>query len=192
MLEYWFPTPIWSFKLSGDIDYEEALKFCHNLSNETEGVQYSNEGGWQSSHYDISFINKTPLKIIFEKITKNFDFVLKDLNTNYKLNFGNIWININNFQHFNRKHWHPNSEFSGVFYLTNNNSEIIFFREKDPMLLLLKSLQSDAQNDLTFDCCSYTPTQGHLLIFPGFLEHMVKKNNSTQPRVSVAFNIIKV
>jgi uncharacterized protein (TIGR02466 family) len=81
-------------------------------------------------------------------------------------------------------HTHGHSDLSGVYYIkTNTRDGNIYFNS--PLSLLSHSfcfehIPSQAQ---------YTPEVGKIIMFPGWLEHGVKSNDSDEERISISFNI---
>ena len=79
-----------------------------------------------------------------------------------------IWFNVNGFGAYHNWHSHGGVNIVGVFYIsTPQNSGNIEFK----------------------DGSSIEPYPGLLLIFPARVEHRVQPSQSTQERVSMAFNI---
>ena len=83
----------------------------------------------------------------------------------------NGWLNVidnkaHNLPHHHQKH---TEEFSGVFYLTSNNSQINFTQIGEVFELV--------------------PQQFDLLIFPACLVHYVFPSESEEKRISYAFNL---
>lgn len=89
---------------------------------------------------------------------------------NYKID--SIWFNINGPGHYNRWHTHRIRKHAAVLYVqVPENSGHIEFRQKHQVHKIY-------------------PTVGQLLVFPSDLEHRVLMNNSTENRISVAFNLL--
>ena len=133
ILEQWFAVPIWydSFKGIRDQEYIDAINFCNSLSLNSDGRRVSNIGGWQSNDLFYRDIIDTPLQVFFEQIEFSIKDVQLDLGIQRRLFIDNMWININNLNNSNSPHIHPACSISGVFYLTNNNSNIVFTRSTD-------------------------------------------------------------
>ena len=76
-------------------------------------------------------------------------------------------------------HDHRPDVLSGVYYIKATGNE--------GNLRLMNPLTYDNfVNDLSFDI---TPLTGKLVLFPGWLKHQVLQNNSTNERISLAFNL---
>jgi hypothetical protein len=95
------------------------------------------------------------------------------LKINFNTEVSHQWLNVISENGFNVPHTHGNTnKMSGVFYLTKENSNIIFyggFGRKDNITEIKPEL---------FD----------LIIFPSYLTHLVAPSLSKSKRVSLAFN----
>lgn len=102
------------------------------------------------------------------------------------------WINVNPPGAHNVPHDHPGSFWSGVYYVKNDQptgdpsggGTITFIDARSapagqPLVRApaLKGLQS------------LHPQPGTLLLFPSTLKHLVSPNDSTEDRISIAFNV---
>lgn len=190
MVDFLFPIPLWKFSLDvAEENYTKAISYCKQFYNKDPGVQYTNVGGWQSPHMTGSEVRFTPLKLFFNQIDDKANDILHSFNSKSNFEISNFWINVNFLGNKNSKHWHPSSDLSGVFYLTDKNSKLVFFREKDHMMFLMEKLSSYSYKNINLFSNYYEPKKGDVYIFPSFLEHLVEENTDPQPRVSVAFNI---
>lgn len=194
ILEQWFATPTWYdvFSNISEKEYNDAINYCNDLSRISPGRVISNVGGWQSESLLYEDIKETPLRVFFEQLKPAVKEALTALGVLRELPINNIWININGTNNGNRSHDHPNSSISGVFYLTQNNSEIIFHRNRDIAEYHLEWLESNRKTNLSNTTVSYSPKRGQYLIFPSWLMHSVRPNISTEKRISIAFNVATV
>lgn len=190
-LELWFPTPIWygMYEDICDEQYTSAIEYCKGIAARHPGRALSNIGGWQSGNLFYKDAINTPLQIFFDKIKPKVKQALLELGVMYNYDIENFWININYKGCSNHYHDHAGSAISGVFYLTKNNSEIVFKRLRDINTYHLASIYSDKETFLSSDTVSYTPQQGQFIIFPPWLMHKVETNNNDDERISIAFNV---
>ena len=82
---------------------------------------------------------------------------------------------------------HADTDISGVFYINAvKDSGKIFFRNPSPNVLYhkLTFLTNEIDSEV-----SYLPVVGRMILWPGYLDHMVSKNKSDGERISVTFNI---
>lgn len=175
-----FSTPIWAFKTDASLEADTAV--CLAMRSENTGVKKSNMGGWQSeilNEQDVKNKFPTTFKFIDAAINK----VAAELNTKYKIK--EAWVNLNDKNHFNYGHVHPQSTVSGCMYLKVNSTsgQIVF---TNPTASVHYSLPRDI--DGFWGAFNVSPTVGNLIIFPSYLEHYVEPNLSDETRVSIAFN----
>jgi len=94
-----------------------------------------------------------------------------------------MWANKTSKQGFHRIHYHPNSYFSGVFYLSSGAPTVF----KDPNIFRAASLLNVASNEPKEN--AYYTEPGSLLIFPSWLYHGTH-DNDTDSRMTISFNTL--
>jgi len=81
-------------------------------------------------------------------------------------------------------HTHGHNDLSGVYYIkTDNKDGNLFFN--NPLTLLTHSYSFEHIPQQL----EYLPEEGKIVLFPGWLEHGVKTNNTDKERISISFNI---
>ena len=113
--EYHFPTQVYIKDISNAIQLNQYLEQkIIQWSQQNKGVSKTNAGGWHSETDMNKREEYNPLtKELFnmqEKIFKKEHLSLKPV-------LGNMWANVNYPGCFNRPHIHPNSLFSGVYFI---------------------------------------------------------------------------
>jgi len=106
---------------------------------------------------------------------------------NYKLHMTNSWLNVTQPNQSHEMHNHTNSIVSGVLYIKTNDStpSITFSRLTSPMLLHLMAEETNFFNSLDWEI----PVEDNcIVIFPSQCFHYVKKNVTSNERISIAFN----
>lgn len=84
------------------------------------------------------------------------------------------------------KHSHCNSYWSGVLYLTDDTSPILFHREKRATIVLdVETITEYSSNEV-----AHTPSMGQVVFFPSHMSHQVSRNRTEEDRFSIAFNIL--
>ena len=189
--EYCFPTPIWNYELDtgNKSQFDEAIKYCYEVRRNNPGRVISNVGGWQSNPMQYTDVIDTPLAPFFNEILPLLNELAVEVAIPRALGFDNIWININKKGNKNKLHYHPNSFFSGVFYLTDKNSKIKFVKNHDVSTWWQDCVQSKGGTMSTFNEIEYNPQAGNLLLFPAWLQHLVDDQEYDSERISIAFNI---
>ena len=105
----------------------------------------------------------------------------------YKLHMTNSWLNVTQEQQAHDLHNHNNSVLSGVLYIKTKDStpSITFSRVNPPMLLNFTSTEPTFSNTLEWEL----PVEDNcIIIFPSQCFHYVKKNTTSNERISIAFN----
>ena len=189
--ENWFPVPIWFSVLPTitDDDNQKAILFCKKKQEESQGRVISNVGGWQSEDLYFDDIKGTPLEKYMSYIEGLVSGCLIDLGMDGNFFIANTWININNTSNKNNLHTHPRAVLSGCFYLTDDNSNLVFQRPVGIDTYFLETYKSKNNTYLSHTNVSYSPSSRNVYLFPGWLPHSVEENTSNKERISVAFNV---
>ena len=204
-LDYLFPTPIWWVDLD-HINIKEMQDICYGIAENMETKERSNRGllNYQSPDF---FGEKLCLeeddefgklaRSIKEFGNKAFDSFESCVTT---LEFANIWININNKGGYNEVHTHPGSLMSGAFYVKVPPEEkgdcgSITFHKNAMEGYVTHSLGlaedlSKAEAPHTHATMSYPPKEGRLVLFPSWISHGVRENETEEDRISISFNLI--
>ena len=99
----------------------------------------------------------------------------------------NCWLNLALLGEYQEYHLHEFSDFSLVYYpIVDENTGAIVFRDSTEkrMTPISPKTHSDANNTTW----KYNPIRHDLIIFRSYQEHMVLKNKSNSPRVSISAN----
>ena len=106
---------------------------------------------------------------------------------------GNMWANINPPGGMNMPHIHPNSLFSGVYYVKSqpNCGRLKIFDPRPGIQFNMPSRkQGNPGKDFWRDA-SIEPMTGRIIMFPAWLWHSVEENKSNDIRISVSFNFLQ-
>ena len=168
---------------------QPLLEWIYEYQKTKESIQLSNRGGWQSpSNFwkESSFV-------------KYFEYIISCINSstefyNYKFEFSNMWININQKGDYNIEHDHPESTLSGVFWIKTSpecgslvfNSPKCFVESK-----LLSNIDDNFKKIVNYyETFTFTPHDGIMVLFPSHMRHYVELNQSNEDRISIAFNLV--
>ena len=188
MIQDLFKVPLYYTNLT--LDNEVMAKYCLSMSKKDKGCIRSNEGGWQSNNLQGSH---PILNNLFVSIQEHSNIFNKQLDFKRPLNIGNIWININGYKDFNKLHNHPDSTFSGVYYVkTPKDCGNIYFDHPsyDTFQYDWDPLPKNQYNLYNTTQCFYPSIVGRLYIFPSWLNHYVQPNlNKKEKRISISFNL---
>jgi hypothetical protein len=118
------------------------------------------------------------LSIIVENLKDFF------IDTSFKVELTEIWENSYKENDFQENHIHTNSDFSFVVYKEVKESKTLFF---SPNHFLIDSFYKKSFLEKYFKTTFFPKcTKNQIIIFPSFLEHMVKKNNDS---ITIAGNL---
>ena len=159
-------------------------------SQKDQGIKRTNLKGWHSE----TDMHKIPVfKPLVDELFKMQHEIYKEEWLDKEPTMGNMWANINPPGAMNRPHIHPNSHFSGVYYIKapKNSGQIVF---NDPRTLshmlmptrIEKTPPSHLWREVRVD-----PLEGRIIMFPSWLWHCVDPNESNDIRISVSFNFIQ-
>ena len=179
------------------MNIENLIKeiYKYKESYDADGRKISNVGGYQSWDFNWDIIE--PNNIEYKELNSLFSSIQNNLlNITYgaeaSVNISNAWVSINHKHDYNRRHQHPNSIFSGVFYLQNpedSESIIKFHRSREfSDYLMSRYINHDLDHSYWSEAFEIFPKAGDLLIFPSYMFHEVYPNRSESPRISIAFN----
>lgn len=179
-----FPTPVAFSKFERELTKEELL-FLKNQE------QKANTGNTTSADRKIlEHALMTELRASIQNaIDKYFQEVYRPA-FDVKLRITQSWMNYSEPGQFHHKHAHPNSFLSGCFYpqADKNIDKLYFFNEPYHRI----RIHSEDFNAYNSDSWWLPVGTGDIVIFPSSLTHMVEKVDSTETRISLAFNTFPV
>jgi uncharacterized protein (TIGR02466 family) len=188
--ELYFATPIY-IKDVGTQEFNTQLEQnIINWSKQNKGILRTNIKGW---HSETNMHEKPEYKMLVDMLYEAQNFIYNDELLDNEPYLGNMWANINPPGGYNRPHTHPNSLWSGVYYVrTSNNSGNLKIEDHRPCSLILKPKrkQGDLQKHL-WNEVNFEPIAGRLIMFPSWLNHSVEVNQSNDIRISVSFNFLQ-
>ena len=185
MIEHLYTTPVYSNFAK---DYQSLN---YHIDKVIDKVDFNYKKEWGATHYmSTDFMKKINIikKLGLNKIEKEIDTHLR----NYcnELNFpmrdyaSESWFakfEKGNYAHI---HNHGFADISGAYYYkTNGEDGDFFFESPNPYLSTSECYIPLSQR------WEYKPQEGKILLFPGWLKHGVKTNNTDNTRISLAFNI---
>jgi len=188
--ELYFPTPIYIADIKHPTLNQELERDILAWSNRDKGITRTNIQGW---HSDTN-MNELP------EYAKLVDMLYSAQRTIYDQEYyesepflGNMWANINPPGGSNRAHIHPNSLWSGVYYVkAPQNSGQLKIEDPRSVALMSRPRQKDVPKpDRLLREHHYEPKTGRLIMFPSWLNHCVDPNNSNDIRISVSFNFMQ-
>jgi len=188
--ELYFATPVY-VKDVGTPEFNAQLEQnIINWSRQDKGVQKTNVNGW---HSPTDMHEKPEYKMLVDILYQAQQFIYKDESLHNEPFLGNMWANINPPGGYNRAHTHPNSLWSGVYYVKAPiNSGHLKVEDPKPCINISRPKRKQGQlpkhlwNEVHFE-----PIAGRLIMFPSWLNHCVDTNQSNDIRISVSFNFLQ-
>lgn len=191
-----FPTPILGRKIA---DAEETNRRLREIILERAdgdaGVQQSNVGGWHSAADLFAWP--------FPETQQVLQWISDAAGTLTAASTGSSqpppmtvraagWANVSRSGDYNLPHTHPDSMWSGVYYVDPGTSP-----EGDPTSGLIEFLDPrtgadsiSVPGDPFGDKFSIRPEAGLLLMFPSWLCHYVHVYKGEDVRISISFNVL--
>ena len=188
--ELHFPTPIYQFDIKDQSLNIQLEKDILNWMNQDKGVSRTNVKGWHS-HTNMH------TKAEFAKLTKALHEaqfkIYKEEHLDSEPFLGNMWANVNPPGGMNRAHQHPNSLWSGVYYIKvpKNSGNL---KIDDPRSVACMSRPRQKKGEVPSRLhreTHYEPIAGRCIMFPSWLTHCVDPNESDDIRISVSFNFLQ-
>jgi|TARA_R100001443_G_scaffold108633_3_gene119259 uncharacterized protein (TIGR02466 family) len=188
--ELYFPTPIYVLDINDKSINEQLEKDILNWYNNDKGINRTNISGWHSTtdmhekpEYQrlVNALYQAQNKIYIEEHLDSEPFL------------GNMWSNINPKGAMNRSHIHPNSLWSGVYYVKAPKN-CGHLKIDDPRSIALMSrprLKNKEHPMRLWREASFEAIAGRLIMFPAWLTHCVDPNMSDELRISVSFNFMQ-
>jgi uncharacterized protein (TIGR02466 family) len=194
--EVYFPTLIYRFHLP------EAERLNHNLlaeiradhTRDRAGLKRSNFtelGGWHSQNA----LHKIPAYVgLTREIEAACTMISGELrySDRHHLKIGTMWSIINPPGSCNRAHIHPQSLWSGVYYVqaAHGAGDLEFIDPRTAYVMNQPHHRSDEKRpQACWSKVTHEPKPGKMLIFPSWLYHAVAPNTSGEDRVVVSFNL---
>ena len=186
--EEFFPTSVFGKDIK--LDNDKLAQDIINWSNQDPGVSKTNVKGWHST-------TDMALKPEYQLLVNELMIVSKDIFKEEWLDrepvLGNMWANINPKEGMNQSHIHPNSLFSGVYYVKSNPQAgklKIYDPRPGAQIVMPARVKGQPPKHLWREA-NLDPIPGRIIMFPAWLWHSVEPNQSNDLRISVSFNFVQ-
>jgi uncharacterized protein (TIGR02466 family) len=188
--ELFFPTPIYIKDVGSPAFNQKLEQDIIAWSNRDKGIQRTNVNGWHSTSNMADYPEYKELVDILFQAQRH---IYKQEHLDSEPFLGNMWANINPPGGYNRTHIHPNSLWSGVYYVkTPKNCGHLKLEDPRSVALMTRPRQVPGeQPQRLWREVHYEPVAGRLIMFPAWLNHCVDPNQSNEIRISVSFNFMQ-
>ena len=165
-----FPTPVYFKDIPNAKELNKYLfkeiKKWHKA--DPEGEKKTNSGfGW---HSKTDMDKRKEYKPLIEELFKMAYECNKDYGIEGKLGLGNMWANINPTYSYNKTHTHPNSMWSGVYYIkVPKKSGKLFLEDPRPGPNTHMPRRVEGMPEALWRVCAYEPAEGRMIFFPSWL-----------------------
>lgn len=189
-ISLWFPVAIYEennlFDNAQNKEWANYILSSKSKITDTSSIWI---GSTQSSFSTNSQLDSCFAPLI-EEVTKHVQLFAQEHSSYELYKCKNSWFNINYKNTFQEFHFHQNSIFSAIYYISTpkGSSNLVFEDPKEPDMYRVKNIKT--YSHLTFPRASYEAEEGKLIIFRSYLRHCVKPHNSKLPRISTAFNFV--
>ena len=189
--EYHFPTPVYIQEIPNAVELNQYLeqKILH-WSQQDKGVSKTNAGGWHST---TDMNRKEEYNVLIKELfAMQYEIFKKEFLTQKPV-LGNMWANINYPGNANRPHLHPNSLFSGVYWIKapEKSGNLMLYEPRPGVHTTMPNRKEGKLPSELWREIHYQPKAGTAIMFPSWLWHEVKPNQSNDTRISVSFNFLQ-
>ena len=188
IIEKFFPTIVYGKDVQ--LDNNKLAQDIVNWSNQDKGVSKTNYKGWHST-------TDMGQKPEYQKLVTELLRMQKEIYDNEHIDrharLGNMWANINPTDGMNQPHIHPNSLFSGVYYVKSqpNAGRLKIYDPRPGVQLIMPTRKPGNPGRDMWRDANIEPVVGRIIMFPAWLWHSVEPNKSNDLRISVSFNFIQ-
>ena len=190
--EYHFPTPVYIKEIPNarELNFYLEKNILQWNKKDPKGVNKTNVNGWHSKTDMNKREEYNPLtKQLFNMQEEIFE---KEYLTEKPV-LGNMWANINYPGGYNRPHLHPNSLFSGVYWIKApvKSGNLMLYEPRQGAQCTMPNRKEGKLPPELWREVHYTPRAGTIVMFPAWLWHEVRPNQSNDTRISVSFNFLQ-
>ena len=186
--EGFFPTIIYAKDF--ELDLNQMAQNIIQWSKEDKGVQKTNVNGW---HSETNMHEKLEYKPLVDELFKMVNEVFNEEWLDGQAKLGNMWASINPPGGYNRPHIHPNSLFSGVYYVKApiNSGQLVCTDPRPGIQTCMPNRKKGEPPKYLWRDIHLQPKENRAVIFPSWLWHSVQPNQSNDIRISISFNFVQ-
>ena len=190
--EYHFPTPVYIKDLSNVVPLNQYLEqqVIKWSQTDPEGKKRTNVNGW---HSKTDMNKKDEYNVLTKELFAMQAEIYKKELLDLKPVLGNMWANINYPGGYNRPHLHPNALFSGVYWIKTpeKSGDLMLYEPRQGAQCTMPNRKEGRLPPQLWREIHYEPVAGRIIMFPAWLWHEVRTNESNDTRISVSFNFLQ-
>ena len=186
-----FPTPVYIKDLHNAVQLNQYLEQrILKWSQANKGIKKTNAGGWHST---TDMNRKEEYNVLTKELFNMQEEIFKKEFLTQKPALGNMWANINYPGNANRPHLHPNALFSGVYWVKapEKSGSLMLYEPRPGVQCTMPNRKEGKLPPELWREIHYQPKAGTVVMFPAWLWHEVKSNESNGTRISVSFNFLQ-
>ena len=188
--ELYFATPIY-VKDVGSQEFNSKLEQnIINWSNQDKGLSRTNMNGWHSTD---DMHTKPEYKELVDLLFQAQREIYKEEHLDSEPFLGNMWANVNPPGGMNRAHMHPNSLWSGVYYVKapKNSGHLKIDDPRSVAALSRPKMKEGKTPSRLWRETHYEPKAGRLIMFPSLPCISFLGLPKVEIRISVSFNFLQ-
>ena len=186
--EEFFPTIIYAkdVELNNRFFEQEVISW----SQHDKGVNKTNVNGWHST---TEMHKKPEYKPLVDELFRMVHQVFEEEFLERGPKLGNMWANINPPGGYNQPHVHPNSLFSGVYYVKVpvNSGQLICNDPRPGIQTCMPTRKKGQPPKHLWREIHIQPKENRAVMFHSWLWHNVQPNQSNEDRISISFNFLQ-
>ena len=190
--EYYFPTPVYIQKIPNaeELNFYLEKNILQWNKKDPKGVNKTNVNGW---HSETDMNKREEYNPLTKQLFNMQEEIFEKEYLKEKPVLGNMWANINYPGGYNRPHLHPNSLFSGVYWIKapEKSGNLMLYEPRQGAQCTMPNRKKGKVPPELWREVHYQPKAGTVVMFPAWLWHEVQPNNSNDIRISVSFNFLQ-
>ena len=188
--ELHFPTPVYIADIEHPTLNQELEQDIVAWSKQDKGITRTNVQGW---HSPTNMAELPQFKKLVDMLYACQKTIYEQEYLDSEPVLGNMWANINPPGGMNRAHQHPNSLWSGVYYIKapKNCGHLKIDDPRSSAAMVRPNQKKGPMPPRLFRETHYEPIAGRCIMFPSWLMHCVDPNQSNDIRISVSFNFLQ-
>jgi hypothetical protein len=189
----WFPHPIYFLQLEGaelaSVQAEMQDIYDQQLSGMSKNPNWERDTHHLTDpDFNCNILRQYPCPTFNRVVTQALQDYLQTVGVEPEwaqdYNIINSWATCNRQHEYARLHDHGTVDIAGVYYLKTTGEDGNFYF-KSPNSLLAHSYAFQKIPDEQ----DIRPIQGQMMLWPGFLYHGTRVNQTEHDRISISFNI---